>query len=306
MMRERLRRFFSGKARILTLILILAVLLPVVGDGRRIDYQNISLGNETQMADAIRTAMLHRSYRVRISFTARTPAQEEVEAIVDRLVELALAESSDPCGGDYLRYQYGGYNLAHLMEKEGGRWRYDISIRPVYYTTLKQEQAVDLQVAEAIKEMDLPEQASDIEKIRRVSDFIERRTEYDDVHFRHPGSRHIQSTAYGALIGRTALCQGYAVLAYRLLKELGVDNRIVTGTALVSGEKVRHAWNIVRLNGRYYNLDITLDDVTGSRRYFLRSDAAFAADHSLDPDFSDRAFREDYPMAKEDYAFNRD
>ncbi|MFR8181399.1 MAG: transglutaminase domain-containing protein [Dorea sp.] len=57
-------------------------------------------------------------------------------------------------------------------------------------------------------------------------------------------------TAYAALIDKTAVCQGYASLLYRMVLDAGVDARVISGDA--GGP---HAWNIVRLNGKYYNLD---------------------------------------------------
>ena len=73
-------------------------------------------------------------------------------------------------------------------------------------------------------------------------------------------------TAYGALIDRTCVCQGYAALLYRLLLELGVDNRVLTGTGNGGG----HAWNIVELDDVYYNVDPTWDAGRTEYDYFLK------------------------------------
>ena len=52
------------------------------------------------------------------------------------------------------------------------------------------------------------------------------------------------------------VCQGYATLTYKMLTELGVDCRYISGT---SNEEL-HAWNIVRI-GRCFGttLDNTWD-----------------------------------------------
>ena len=60
----------------------------------------------------------------------------------------------------------------------------------------------------------------------------------------------LKYTAYAAMINKTAVCQGYASLLYRLLLECGVDCRVVTGY----GNGGRHAWNIVEVDGKYYNV----------------------------------------------------
>lgn len=54
------------------------------------------------------------------------------------------------------------------------------------------------------------------------------------------------------LDGQT-VCQGYACAVQYLLQQVGIQCAVVTGTA--RGEA--HAWNLVRLDGEYYYLDVT-------------------------------------------------
>ena len=275
-------------------------LCGLCGCGAFTEYSGVSIGNKEEMSEAIRGAMMRRSYRLTVTYDARTFDRERTEEAIAELVEGALYESEDPEGGDYLRFQYGGYELTHSAEKGFFKYKYKAGIVPRYYTTAEQEMKVDEEIESVIAGFGLSAGASDSEKIRCVHDFICERTSYDRVH-RHQGSSHIQSTAYGALIYKTALCQGYAVLCYRLLKELGVENRIVTGKLRRDGETERHAWNIVRVGDVYYNLDVTLDDANASDGWFLKSDGAFAADHTRDEQYSSDAFYEEYPMSREDY-----
>ena len=283
------------------LLSVFVCLCSLCGCGAFTDYSGIQIGNPEEVSSAIRGAMMRRSYRIRVSYDAWTFDRSKTEAAIADLVEGAFYESDDPAGGDYLRFQYGGYELTHSVEKGLFKYRYHAGIIPVYYTTAEQEEELDEKIAEVIEGFGLAADAPDLEKIRCVHDFICRQTAYDTVHKRQAGSRHIQSTAYGALIYRTALCQGYAVLCYRLLKELGVENRIVTGQASVDGLSERHAWNIVRLGDEFYNLDVTLDDVNHSENWFLKSDESFSADHTRDQNYQTELFYEQYPMSKEDY-----
>ncbi len=57
-------------------------------------------------------------------------------------------------------------------------------------------------------------------------------------------------SAYGALIEQKATCQGYALAFYRLLRELGIPNRIV-----MVEDVGAHTFNLVLLNGKYYFCD---------------------------------------------------
>lgn len=284
-----------------TVLVLICLLLLLSGCGTDRTYSGIAIGNADEIAEVIRTSMLHRAYRVKVTFKAKTLKKEQIKSITDDLISRAFYESDDPCGGDYLRYQYGGYEIRHTAEKGFFKYKYSVRITPVYYSTEDQEAEVTGKVAEAVSGFDLPANATDYEKARCVRDFVADCTQYDTVHKHLAGSGHVQSTAYGALIYHTALCQGYSVLTYRLLKELGLDARIVTGTATVEEKTERHAWNIVRVDGKYYNMDVTMDDVKGTTDYFLKSDETFAADHVRDDEYSSDTFSAGYPMGAEDY-----
>ena len=131
--------------------------------------------------------------------------------------------------------------------------------------------------------------------IYNIYDYICENVQYDRVHQKNPYS-HLKSTAYAALIQKTATCQGYCTALYRLLREVGVDCRIVTGT--VEGEL--HAWVIAEIDGLYYNLDPTWDAGQDIYRYFLSGSDNFQertlSDAFLSPEFNRR-----YPMSPESY-----
>lgn len=62
--------------------------------------------------------------------------------------------------------------------------------------------------------------------------------------------------AYGALVNGKAVCDGYTKAFQYLLQRVGIQSFMVTGI----GNGVKHAWNIVRIDGKYYNVDLTWDD----------------------------------------------
>lgn len=72
-----------------------------------------------------------------------------------------------------------------------------------------------------------------------------------------------------------AVCGGYAALYQKMLLEAGIDCKIVIGTA----NDVGHAWNLVKIDGVYYHIDVTYDDRDDYVRYsyFMKSDADFKA-----------------------------
>ena len=65
---------------------------------------------------------------------------------------------------------------------------------------------------------------------------------------------------YGAFIEKMAVCQGYSY-AFKLCMDIcGIDCITVGGTADNGKEVLSHAWNMVRLDGRWYHVDVTWDD----------------------------------------------
>lgn len=62
-------------------------------------------------------------------------------------------------------------------------------------------------------------------------------------------------TIYGALVKKKALCEGYAKAFSYLCNLAGIENVIVTGETYV-----QHMWNMVKINGNWYHVDVTWDN----------------------------------------------
>lgn len=96
-------------------------------------------------------------------------------------------------------------------------------------------------------------------------------------------------TAYnilGPLIYGEAVCEGYAKAYKYLCDALKLRCMVVHGTAKssVNGKEEGHAWNVVRVDGNFYHVDVTFDlcieNEYISRFYFLLSDKECMFDHS--------------------------
>ncbi len=61
-------------------------------------------------------------------------------------------------------------------------------------------------------------------------------------------------TAYGALVNKTSVCQGYAMAYMYLLDSVGIENSYCTS------DTMNHGWNIVYIDGVPYHVDVTHDD----------------------------------------------
>ena len=83
---------------------------------------------------------------------------------------------------------------------------------------------------------------------------------------------HMQS-AYGGLIDHKCVCQGYAEAYKRLLDTEGIFCDVICGK--IKGSQEYHAWNIVRLDGENYHVDVTWDSKSRGKfdfEYFCLSD----------------------------------
>lgn len=87
----------------------------------------------------------------------------------------------------------------------------------------------------------------------------------------------------GAFIEGSAVCEGYTKAMQVLLNMTGVENTPVTG---MSDEP--HMWNMVKINGEWYHLDVTTNDTddAGLHFYFNVNDETVLSARTLDPDFS--------------------
>ncbi len=283
------------------MIFVMLLCAALLGGCGEYGYSGVEINNMEALSGDLRSVMIKRSYALDIEFNARTGDEEVLRSLSEELISGVFYESSDPKGGDYLKYQYGGCKMEPEMQKTLSGYSYKVRILPEYFTDAGEEAYVDSEVAR-ITGLVGPD-AGEYDKVKFVHDHICRTVTYDKVHKHTKGSGHYQSTAYGCLYYHTALCQGYSVLAYRLLKELGMDARIVTGDLNINGKTERHAWNIVRIGDRYYNMDITMDDISGNYDCFLKSEESFSADHKRDAGFCSEEFCEAYPMADEDYVY---
>ncbi len=85
----------------------------------------------------------------------------------------------------------------------------------------------------------------------------------------------LNQSAYSGLVNGRTVCAGYARSFQYLMTELGIPCYYCTGYA---GEA--HAWNIVQLDGEYYNADATWDDTDpNTYDFFNKTDAEFNANH---------------------------
>lgn len=117
----------------------------------------------------------------------------------------------------------------------------------------------------------IDEQWSDLEKALYLHDWVVTNCAYDLSLEHH--------TAYDLLTSGTGICQAYTQTYQALLSACGIPCHYV------SSQEMNHVWNMVKLDGLWYNVDVTYDDPTFDRlghaqhRYFLVSTQKLNEDH---------------------------
>ena len=112
--------------------------------------------------------------------------------------------------------------------------------------------------AEAVLDLVVDEGMSDLEKETALYGWVVDNVNYDWTHQDIMVSTPRESfTPYGGLVNRTAVCLGYATTFQLLCDLAGVECITVVGAAFQSEED--HAWNMVRLDGNWYCVDVTWD-----------------------------------------------
>lgn len=88
------------------------------------------------------------------------------------------------------------------------------------------------------------------------------------------------STAYGALVDGSAMCEGYTFAFSYLCTAAGIENYVVSGT---NSEGEPHLWNKAVCGGEWYNVDCTWDDpiLKDENEKFLRHDYFLVSDDEI-------------------------
>jgi len=154
---------------------------------------------------------------------------------------------------------------------------------------------------------EIPSNRSEYERELAIHDILVRGLSYDTDAVAYADSYIDAATVYGALVENRAICTGYSHAFKLLCNRVGISCMTVKGTSKGEG----HMWNVVKLDGYWYHVDVTWDDpiVAGSMDgslsydYLNLTDEDICLDHTIaagfdelerilsqNPDYNDSAF----------------
>lgn len=220
---------------------------------------NAAISSYTTLRTALKQHLTSRETSFTVPFKGVTGS---LSADISKAIESIFAAD------DGLAYTVSSYRWSMSYTKKEATIRVQVS----YWENAKQTEYVTARVKEIAKSIFKPGMNAH-EKVKAVHDWVLLNVAYD--------RSLVQHSAYAALTKGVTVCQGYALLTYRLLNEGGIQNRIVEGTVSTGP----HAWNLVNLDGKWYHLDTTFDDpvpdVKGRTTYgyYLITDERIGRDH---------------------------
>lgn len=164
---------------------------------------------------------------------------------------------------------------------------------PNYIMTPEQYERASRKVQEfALRSVDKMKHLDPYHRAKNIHDSMLKHVIYGDLDAEH------SHNAIGAILKKLAVCESISK-AYKLLCDVNQIPCIVIfgygssadgvnwGDVASDDHEDNHAWNCIKVGGRWYNVDVTYDlgisnypkDQAFRYDYFCRSDAVFRADH---------------------------
>lgn len=113
---------------------------------------------------------------------------------------------------------------------------------------------------------------SDYEVALHIYENIIRLVDYDTVGLEHQREDNASAevpddlrSIYGVIVNKKAVCAGYAKAMQYLLNLCGIECTYVTSDT--------HAWNLIKLEGNYYHIDVTWGDGSDTAKGTVQTDA---------------------------------
>lgn len=249
-------------------------------------YSNKVFSTKKEAANYLKEEMVKRSGT--IEFTIK---QKNNSSLYTDLFAMAVAdnENANSSEGDYLLRHWSSYYV-DWNDSKSNETKFTFEME--YLSTYKQEQRVDYEVKKVLDELNVYNE-DEYTKTKAVHDFITENIVYDYALKKF--------SAYDGIVSKNVVCNGYATLTYKMMKDLGVKVRCITGF----GGNDYHAWNIGKIGTKWYNIDNTWDAANGDNNYvyytyFLRNNVEFPS-HKRDDQFTTNEFNKSYPMSETSY-----
>lgn len=105
-------------------------------------------------------------------------------------------------------------------------------------------------------------QGSDYEKVKYIYEYIIQNTEYNLSALDNEDVAWANQSIRSVFLDKKSICNGYSLAFQFLCQKAGIESIYIAGDISASVDK--HAWNLVKIDGKYYPIDTTWGDPTFS------------------------------------------
>ena len=208
----------------------------------------------------VTAAVLDRKEEYAIKYTGNNiPSKYQIRTVLQNAINV----------DDYIHYNIDTY----AYEGTGYKGNYNLKFSFQYHETLAETAAVNAKIKSVLAELGV-QNMNEYQKEKAIHDWIVSHVAYDTTYTRN--------TAYDAITPPyTTVCQGYSLLAHKMFKSAGLSSRIIVGYS--KGQS--HSWNLVKVDGRWYQIDLTWNDPVPDENgrvvydYFNLTDTEMKSNH---------------------------
>lgn len=238
---------------------------PTYKNSTRVDPKNLKYYNQEQLKEneqlfynLLLKGLMDRVARIDVS-SANLPTEH-----CDRLWQCVMRDHPEIHWADIYAYKWD-YENGHVTV-----------IEPYYCLDDQEREKRQAEIERVVPEYlkGITPETGDYEAALMIYMNMARRMDYDTLALNRQKAQARDAeevddlrNIYGALVLGRPVCRGYAAAYQYLLQQVGIQSVVVSGDCKGEG---RHAWNIVKLEGDYYHIDVTWGD--GSN-----TDASFSA-----------------------------
>jgi hypothetical protein len=242
-----------------------------------VEYDN-SANDLTVVYNKIKAGM--KSGESSISFNTNNAVKYSFEAF-SKVIDKAINENPE------IRY-FNKWNTSYSSNGYVATYKVEFALNFTKEKILLMENKLKEKI-HSIVATEINSNMKDYEKELKLHDYIVNHTIYDYQNLLNNTVPNVAYTAYGVLINGVGVCEGYSYAMKRLLDEVGIESRVITGEVF-GASSGPHAWNLVKLSNEYYQLDVTFDDPVVndgsenvlSHSYFNLTDIEMSKNHTWD------------------------
>ena len=221
----------------------------------------VVINNETELYKYVYDCLSNGIYNIAVYGSDSYQLNAEmVKRAVDLFAEYAYCYNK-PTFISKDEVDYDGWHMEKIVDFNGDEAQLFTLYNPDAKSIIEK---VDKKADSILKKI-IKAGMSDKAKMKAIHDYLIKNCNYDmsafpyikvggKTYYNKSISGYYNGTAYGALIEKKAICGGYSNAFNLLARKAGIQSIKITSSVMT------HAWNMVKLDGKYKYIDVTWDD----------------------------------------------